>query len=266
VSALKLEANWVWLEQLNDIRLGGLPVSPRGIRCRELLNQRQVVDMRYPLVTIVKRNVSLRLAATEALWILTGDSRLEPLLKWAPSFGRFSDDGLFLAGAYGPKFIQQYRYVVRTLVKDPDSRQAVMTFWERNPPESRDIPCTISHEYLLRSGHLHLIANMRSNDIWLGWPYDIFSFTMMALFIALHLPDNIQLGWIYLNVGSQHLYQTNEELASGLSRNHAHLTRDLKPLDVRHLKSPGHLMECLRATCLGDLNLTGVPFFDSMIL
>jgi thymidylate synthase len=39
---------------------------------------------------------------------------------------------------------QQLDYVVEALVKDNDSRQAVLTIWRPSPAPSKDIPCTVS--------------------------------------------------------------------------------------------------------------------------
>jgi thymidylate synthase len=52
---------------------------------------------------------------------------------------------------------------------------------------------------------------MRSNDIILGTPYDIFSFTMMLEQMALEL--GLDLGSYIHQVGSWHLYARQKELA-----------------------------------------------------
>jgi hypothetical protein len=60
---------------------------------------------------------------------------------------------------------------------------------------------------------------MRSSDIWLGWPYDVFNFSMLSAAILLTLKsvdDNFlcgNLGYLTLNAGSQHLYVPNEAAA-----------------------------------------------------
>ncbi len=48
---------------------------------------------------------------------------------------------------------------------------------------------------------------MRSSDIWLGLPYDFFSFSMYANVIASLV--GLPLGPITFNLGSSHLYQRN---------------------------------------------------------
>jgi thymidylate synthase len=77
----------------------------------------------------------------------------------------------------------------------------------------RDVPCTLALQFLPRGGYLHTIVTMRSSDAWLGLPYDIFNFTMLANHLAAALSQakrrRILLGTITLNLGSSHLYEEN---------------------------------------------------------
>ena len=81
-----------------------------------------------------------------------------------------------------------------------------MTLWERSPRKSADIPCTVSIQFLLRGGTIHTNVFMRSSDAWLGWPYDIFTFTMMTHYIRLILNYSLSMGTLRLLAGSQHIY------------------------------------------------------------
>jgi thymidylate synthase len=106
-------------------------------------------------------------------------------------------------------------YVVDALVKEPTSRRAVLTIWRENPPPSRDTPCTISVQFLLRDGYLNELVYMRSSDTWLGLPYDLFTFTMVAATVYLKLRDKgldlRGLGRLTNIAGSRHLYQQDVE-------------------------------------------------------
>ena len=53
---------------------------------------------------------------------------------------------------------------------------------------------------------------MRSNDLWLGLPYDSFNFSAISFVIACYLNNlgiQCKLGKLYINAGSRHLYDTN---------------------------------------------------------
>jgi len=58
---------------------------------------------------------------------------------------------------------------------------------------------------------------MRSNDIWLGWPYDNFNFSMIGLSVCLLMREmynkKLELGMLINNAGSRHLYKENFEKA-----------------------------------------------------
>jgi thymidylate synthase len=184
----------------------------------ELIASSRTFNMSQPIVTVARRELGYRFMAAEAAWIMSGDDRVESLASYSKEISRFSDNGLTFFGAYGPKIRSQLGYIIRTLTRDPDSRQAVINIWRENPPDTRDVPCTLSLQFILRNGCLHCVTTMRSSDAWLGWPYDVFNFTMITWLVALYLakakPEQPpSLGTLTLRAGSQHLYEKNLETA-----------------------------------------------------
>jgi len=174
-----------WRNQLARIIEHGRETSPRSQDTLEILQDTNIhIDMNSPVVTTPDRKLNYRFMCAEALWILGGDNRLEPLTRFIKRMAKFSDDGETLAGAYGPKIIPQLNYVVSKLLEDKDTRQAVLTIWERNPQPSKDIPCTVSMSFTIRNGLLNQHVYMRSSDTWLGIPYDMFSFACVGLRVA----------------------------------------------------------------------------------
>jgi thymidylate synthase len=86
-----------------------------------------------------------------------------------------------------------------------------MTIWRQSPdeiyPESKDIPCTVMLHFMIRNFKLNLTVYMRSNDAWLGLPYDLFNFTQIQCQVAVKLgypPGNY-----YHIAGSMHVYTHN---------------------------------------------------------
>lgn len=210
-------ATRVWHNLLRTLLLNGVESNPRGKKTLELLGQHTVVEMNRCVVSNPHRKMSYRFACAEAHWIATGDNRVETIAPYNKNISQFSDDGIFFNGAYGPPFVEQLPYVLRTLKEDRESRQAVMNFWRPRPGASKDIPCTESLQWLLRSdvksSVLHCVATMRSSDAWLGWPYDVFNFSMLSAIVAKHLQvlgvPVVALGDLFLTAGSQHLYEEN---------------------------------------------------------
>ena len=66
------------------------------------------------------------------------------------------------------------------------------------------MPCTLGYRFFLRDGLLHMHTTMRSQDLWLGFCYDIFTATILQELLAGWLGAG--LGSYWLCVDSLHLY------------------------------------------------------------
>ncbi|WP_405316479.1 thymidylate synthase [Faecalibacillus faecis] len=215
--------NEVWLETLQKIIDSDLVSKPRGFEIKEILNNQMKIDMHMPILSVIERNLGYKFMAREAWWIMDGKNDVESIKDYSRAISKFSDDGYHFNGAYGPRLVDQWHYIVDSLISDIDTRQAVSTIWRPNPRASKDIPCTISVQWLIRNNKIYCIDNMRSSDIWLGVPYDVFNFTMLTGYLMLLLRekglDNLELGYLYLNAGSRHLYENNFESAIDVLNN-----------------------------------------------
>jgi thymidylate synthase len=233
---------------LETILQSGYPSSPRGKPILERLATQLQVDMEYPVLNVAARKLGYKFMAAEAFWILTGDNRVETIAPYSKAIAGFSDNGTTFDGAYGPMVASQLDYVVQTLVKDNDSRQAVMTIWRPNPAPSKDIPCTVAVQFFIRDGFLHCIDTMRSSDIWLGVPYDVFNFSSLAMQVALALREHgvhVQLGVLTLQAGSQHLYEVNKDAAQLVLDDDAPAFAENTPLSVGLFASQAHHLSWL---------------------
>lgn len=201
-----------WRQALSECLSGDI-ASPRGKRIVERLCHVTRVPMRRPILAARERAAGYKFMAAEAAWIIGGDNRVSAIAKYARSMREFSDDGVFLSGAYGPKVVDQLPYVSEALRRDPETRQAVMTLWRERPAQSKDVPCTVAVQFIIRSGVLHVVDTMRSSDLWLGWPYDVFTFSMIARVVASSLRPVPQLGDLTVVAGSSHLYEDSWEKA-----------------------------------------------------
>lgn len=214
LNAVSRTATNQWLDALDNVVSFGRLVSPRGEPTTEVLHELVTVDMNYPVVDVPDRKLQFKFMAAEAYWILSGSDLVSGIAPWNSKIAQFSDDGKTFAGAYGPPIEQQMEYVVSSLLRDPDTRQAVLTIWRPNPPASKDIPCTVAMVFQIRHGCLHNHVFMRSSDVWLGLPYDIFNFSMVAVYVASRLRKAgvaVRLGTLYLTAASMHLYHRDLE-------------------------------------------------------
>lgn len=206
-----------WLKRLDDCWSLGDRVQPRGQLTHELVGETLTVsDYRYNILHVPERHMNYRFAVAEWLWMAFGRSDVGTLARYCSKMTEYSDDGIFLAGAYGPMIRAQWPFIVKTLTDDPVSRQAVISIWKPCPQPSKDIPCTTTLQFLIRRGRLDVVATMRSSDAWLGIPYDVFSFTQLANSLAGQL--GVGRGCLKLHAGSAHLYARDVEGAELVRR------------------------------------------------
>lgn len=211
---------------LNVLLQHGDVTSPRGMKTREVLNVTLEVSQPWQLpLRLDNRGLNQAIGAAEAAQLIGQISVPEKMTMISRAFAEFMDDGLF-HGAYGPRISGGPAKIVRLLKDDPDSRQAVLTIHDQHRDlcsGARDIPCTLTLQYFVRHGQLYARTSMRSNDAWLGLPYDLTQFCSLqgAIAAALDLP----MGRYTHTVGSLHLYEQHWEKARTVKS----LDNDLTP-------------------------------------
>src|ERR1700731_3725374 len=200
-----------WSNAFLSVRLFGRTVSPRVRRVKEVDHATLKVDMRYPVLVAPERRVNYRFMAAEALWIVSGRDDLASLAPYNPNMAQFSDAGVTLSGAYGPRIHAQFGRALQSLKDDISTRQATLTTWVPNPRPSKDVPCTVAMDFKIRDGLMNFHVFMRSSDVWLGLPYDVFSFACVAMMMLgaynRQTSSRVGLGTLYLTAASSHLYE-----------------------------------------------------------
>src|SRR6516164_2279498 len=201
--------NWwtIWSGLLADLVYQGDQRAPRGLLTRELLGV--TIRVKNGLDNILNhqlRKLNYQFMVAEWLWIMKGSNELALIEQYMPKLIEFSDDGKVLAGAYGPRLMPQLPWIVNKL-KEPDTRQAVAVIWTPTPEPSKDIPCTVALQFLRRDNFINLIVTMRSSDIWLGLPYDFFTFSQILSCVCGTLACEV--GSVQFNLGSSHLYESD---------------------------------------------------------
>jgi thymidylate synthase len=217
----------VFRQAVLEVMTNGTEVRPRGMLTKEISPATLIVDPHCTLYPSPLRNLNWAFLLAENLWYLSGRADTHFLSYYNSNIKNFSADGLH-DGAYGPKIVAQLRYVIETLQKDPDSRQAILSLWERNPRPSKDVPCTSLFQFMIRDGKLNLYVTMRSNDIIFGSHYDVPSFALIQLVVASCL--GIPAGTLFHTANSLHLYEQHFELANNLM--HEQLPIFMKVLEL----------------------------------
>lgn len=201
--------------------------SPRGI---------ETIDAGFVSVTLLNtaaggmplgigRNLNPAIGAVEAAQLVAAVSDPELVLSLAPQFARYTDITTYdptermFWGAYGERIKLQALAQIKKITNDRDTRQAVITLWDPwldNIADRHDYPCTIALQFSIRDGILDMNTIMRSNDAWLGLPYDVFQFTQLQASMANAL--DIETGLYRHTALSLHLYERDLEAVDALLR------------------------------------------------
>jgi thymidylate synthase len=190
--------------------------APRGMDIKENIGVvAKLTNPRDCLVSLKERKMNYAFAAIEKLEYLSGQTDPDRLVFYNSNFNNYRSEYGIFDGAYPERLGYWYRHIYNLLKSDNDTRQAVMTIYgAQDRHKSKDIPCTLSFQFLIREGKLNMIAHMRSNDLLWGFPYDTngFCFIQEALAAAL----NVELGTYELHAGSLHIYTEREEQLTNL--------------------------------------------------
>lgn len=237
--------------------------APRGKPIKELIGASFTLENpRNRLIASPARAVNYGFAVGELCWYLRGDTDLETMLFYNKRMGQFSDDGKTINSAYGHRMFRdrwaitdgvalkrsrsQLDNVVDELKKDPDSRRAIMHINEPGDllraveRGSKDVPCTLSIQLLIRDRRLHMVVNMRSNDVVWGLPYDVFSFTcLQEVFLHVLREEGVpvdDLGTYHHHAGSLHIYDTHFEMAKQIAAEPDVDVQPMEPINVELLR------------------------------
>lgn len=189
----------------------GNRITPGKGAAREIIGT--LLTLKNPLARFSRTESRAILFSSlgELLWYLSGSNDLEFIKYYIPTYPKFSDNGITVNGAYGPRIFNQlgknqWETVTQILRDKTDSRQAVIQIFGADDLtiKTEDVPCTCTIQFFARRGKLHMMATMRSNDVYLGLPHDVFSFTMMQEIMARSL--GYEVGVYNHAVGSLHLY------------------------------------------------------------
>jgi thymidylate synthase len=246
-----------WLELIRRLLSEGQAVDVKGNglsgdQTLEILGCQTILDMKNPIVNVASRKIGKAFLFGEAYWILSGRNDVEYMEPLSKHIKMFSDDGTYFQGAYGPQIIQQMPFILETLGKDKHSRQAVISIWKPSPRPSKDIPCTLNVQWVIRGNLVHCLLNMRSSDVWMGVPYDWFNFSCLTSYLILLLKekypyDSLELGFLFFNAGSQHLYFRDQVKAQDLFSGSWESDPDLEWEDISpdRFVSPKHFLQYL---------------------
>lgn len=146
---------------------------------------------RATVLTLPYRNMSRTYAAGEFCLYLEGTDDVEDFAYYSKSWRKLAKEGGFVNSAYGERWFseisgERLKFCIQQLVDNPETKNAIVMVRDQRDiePGLKDRCCTLFHHFWIEDGKtLHMRTCMRSSDIWLGLPYDVFAFTRLFQFV-----------------------------------------------------------------------------------
>jgi thymidylate synthase len=241
--------------------------SPRGQKVKEIIAPTILLrNPRARLLANTARNADYGFGVGEFFWYLNGQQDVESMLYYNKRMGSFSDNGFTLNSAYGYRTrkqeffetgVTQWEVCVQTLLADQDSRRAVLIIAEPTDflaEGSKDVPCTLHLQFFIRNNRLVLHTSMRSNDVFWGLTYDLFSFTLLQEVMLNDLRKaglpGLEIGEYLHTAGSLHIYERHFEQAERAideaSSTKFRPAAKMEPIDLKGLALLGEQEQLLR--------------------
>lgn len=206
-----------YLNLLNEVLNEGYDLSDRtGVGTRSLFGRQIRFDLKdgFPLLT--SKKLFTKAIVYELLWFLKGDTNIDYLKQNGVSiWDEWADENGDLGPVYGRQWrsfngqVDQIQNLIDGLIRNPHSRRHIVSSW--NPIEIDSMalpPChTMFQCHVNSRNQLSLQLYQRSADIFLGVPFNIASYALLAHMIA-HV-CGFDVGEFVHTFGDVHLYHNH---------------------------------------------------------
>jgi len=211
-----------YLDLLRYVRQNGVRKSDRtGIGTLSVFGQQMRFDLAagFPLVTTKK--VFWPGIVYELLWFLGGGTNIGWLNEHdVHIWDEWADEKGDLGPVYGHQWrhwsapdgrsIDQIRWVIEEIKRNPDSRRMVVSAWNVADLDRMALhPCHVLFQFHVADGRLSCQLYQRSADIFLGLPFNIASYSLLTLMAA--QVTGLQPGEFIHTLGDAHIYLNHQE-------------------------------------------------------
>lgn len=176
----------------------------------------------FPLVTTKK--VHLKSVIHELLWMLSGETNIKYLKdNGITIWNEWADENGELGPVYGAQWrswpdpngrpIDQISQVVEQIKKNPDSRRHIVSAWNVADIEKMALPpCHLLFQFYVANGELSCQVYIRSNDLFLGCPFNIVQYVLLTMMMA--QVCGLKPGDLVYTIGDAHIYLNHLEQAN----------------------------------------------------
>ena len=191
----------------------------------------------FPLLTTKK--IHIKSVVHELLWFLKGDTNIDYLKRnGVRIWNEWADENGDLGPVYGHQWrnwnsegIDQIKEMIETIKVNPDSRRIIVSAWNPSvmPNNSKSFsenvannkaalpPCHAFFQCYIANGKLSIQLYQRSADVFLGVPFNIASYALLAIMLA--QVTGYKPGEFIHTFGDAHIYSNHKkQIEEQLSR------------------------------------------------
>ena len=220
-------------EMVNESETGQLVQDRTGVGTYNLFHRSLRFDLskEFPLLTTKK--MSIKSILGELLWFISGSTNALELeekygctiwREWSDEYGKLGkvyghqwrNFGEYNEGYEYSKGFDQVKWLINEIKTNPTSRRLYVT--SANPNDRYDQSLDCCHNYfqvVIKNGRLNLYFQMRSTDVFLGLPYNIASYALLANMLALetgYAVGELVYSGVDVHLYSNHIEQAKEQL------------------------------------------------------
>jgi thymidylate synthase len=206
-----------------------------GVGTRSLFGHQMRFDLAAGFPLLTNRKIHTRSIVHELLWFIRGETNVKYLHENGVSiWDEWASDTGELGPVYGKQWrawsapdgrtIDQLKNVIEQIRKDPHSRRLIVSAWNvADIPKMALAPCHVMFQfYVTGDKRLSCQLYQRSADLFLGVPFNIASYSILAHMIA--QVTGLGVGEFIHTIGDAHLYENHLDQAREL------LEREPRPL------------------------------------
>jgi len=271
----------VYLDLVRRVLSEGVHKPSRtGVDTISYFSAHYQVDLSAGLPLLTTKKMHWPAVLRELLWYLSGENHIRNLREYTKIWDAWADVDGNLDTAYGyywrhfpsatrdergawrVREIDQIRYVIDTLKRDPTSRRLVVSAWEPgNAIASKLPPCHYTFAFHVSDGKLNCHLHQRSGDIALGIPFNLAAYAALTQMMAQEV--GLGLGMFAHSIVDAHIYTAKPGGAMAEYDHLAGLKEQLqrKPLPLPRLEIGRKPFDELR---FGDFNLVGYQSHEAI--
>ena len=233
-----------YLSLLQDVMQNGVEKGDRtGTGTRSVFGRQLRYDLTEGFPLLTSKKLHIRSILHELLWFLSGETNIKYLKDNGVSiWNAWATESGELGPVYGAQWrrwqgaddqvFDQISTLVDGLKNNPDSRRHIISGWNvallpdetKKPWENAEAglmalpPCHLLYQFYVAGGKLSASLYIRSNDLFLGNPYNTASLAFLTHMLAQQC--NLEVGDIIISIGDAHIYSNHfEQVNEQLTRN-----------------------------------------------